>query len=201
MRSEPAAAARARALVLACLSAQLIAVPPAAAGETLERVLAVVDERPVLLSEVQALQAVLGTGRAQALEAFIDERLMHQQALRLPQAAVSAEEEEGLVERLLEQRPDLAGIWPPELRRLVRRQAAIYKLVEFRFRPQVRLDESELHEAFREQESSNAGAGDFEAAEPELRERLVRRALDRRIEAWVQELRAGAEIRYTPDVS
>ncbi len=31
-----------------------------------------------------------------------------------------------------------------------------------------------------------------------LREQLVRRDLDARIEGWVKELRAGAEVRYNP---
>jgi hypothetical protein len=34
--------------------------------------------------------------------------------------------------------------------------------------------------------------------EEALRERLARRDLSERIEAWVKELRAGAEIRYNP---
>jgi hypothetical protein len=80
------------------------------------------------------------------------------------------------VKGLLASAPALAEkVAEPDLRRLVRRQAAILKFVEFRFRPQVRV------------------AADLPAEE---RDAEMRRALDERIEAWVKELRAGAEIRY-----
>ena len=44
---------------------------------------------------------------------------------------------------------------------------------------------------------ADPSAGDsWEAAKQEIRERLERRALDERVEAWVRELRARADVRY-----
>jgi hypothetical protein len=162
-----------------------------------ERVLAVVDERPLLLSEVQAIEEVRGLGRAQALEAAIDERLMHEEAVRLPQAAVSDADAEQAFQGLVEARPALEARVPRgELRRLIRRQAAILRYVEFRFRPQVRIREEELRAAWNEDYRGEPEGPPFEEAAPALRARLERRALDERIEEWVRHLRSRAEVRY-----
>ncbi|SRR5260370_430208 len=154
----------------------LASLRPAGAGEVMERILAVVQDRPVLLSEVRVVQEVRGLSAEQALEALIDERLMFEQAARLPQTVVREAEVEAELAKLQAARPALAGrVAEADLRRLVRRQAAILKFVELRFRPQVRVAED---------------------LPPERRDEEVRRALDQRIEAWVKELRAQAEVRY-----
>ena len=117
-------------------------VRPTDAGEVIERILAVVQDRPVLLSEVRVVQEVRGRSAEEALEALIDERLMFEQAARLPQSAVSEAEVDEQVAKLLADKPALAGrAAAADLRRLVRRAAAIVKFVEFRFRPQVRVAE------------------------------------------------------------
>jgi hypothetical protein len=175
--------------------AQEAASPPPV--EIVERIVAVVDERPVLQSDVRALQAVRGLGEEAAREAAIDERLMHVEAVRLPQAEVTREEEDQAVARLLETRPALHDSVPePDLRRLVHRQAAILKYVEFRFRPQLGVGDDEVRKAWEEEQAGRPAGPAFEDEQEELRARLERRALDERIEAWVRELRARADVRY-----
>ena len=165
--------------------------------ETIERVVVVVDERPVLLSDVRSLQAVRGLGEEAAREAAIDERLMHVEAVRLPQAEVTREEEDEAMARLLETRPALRDSVPePDLRRLVHRQLAILKYVEFRFRPQLRVGDDEVRKAWEEEQAGRPAGPAFEDEQDELRARLERRALDERIEAWVRELRGRADVRY-----
>jgi hypothetical protein len=169
---------------------------PAASGTTttIEGVVAVVDGRPLLLSDRRAVEQVRGLAAQPALEALVDERLMQLEASRLPQAEVLPDEEERAARELLERRPTLASLVPaPDLRRLVRRQLAILKYVEFRFRPQLRVTDEDVRVAF----ESDPSAGDsLEAAKERVREQLERRALDERVEAWVKELRARAEVRY-----
>ncbi len=185
------------ALLLATASAPAPADEAAPRKQVVERVLAVVDERPLLLSEVRAIEEVRGLGRAQALEASIDERLMHEEAVRLPQAAVSDAEAERALQALVETRPALETRVPrAELRRLIRRQAAILRYVEFRFRPQVRIREDALRAAWNEAYRGQPEGPPFEEAAPALRARLERRALDERIEEWVGDLRSRAEVRY-----
>src|SRR5262245_30069395 len=123
---------------LALLLAGVLAAS-AARAELVERILAVVDGRPVLLSEVRAMETLKGLDEKAALEAMIDERVMYQEASRLPQAALSPEEEERAYLALVARGADVA---PAELRRIARRQLAILKYVEFRFRPQVRASEA-----------------------------------------------------------
>lgn len=168
-------------------------------GETtriVERVLAVVDERPMLLSEMEAVMAVRGLAPEAALEASIDERLMLQEASRLPQAAVSHEEAERALIALIEMRPELEATSRAGLLRLVRRQAVILRYVEFRFRPQIRITDEALRAAWSQDSTMEAAGRPFEEAVPELRARLERSALDERIEDWVKRLRDRADVRY-----
>lgn len=183
------------ALLLAWLAAApaVRAEAPASAA-VVERILAVVEGTPILLSEVALLERLRGVPRAEALEAVIDERLMFREAVRLSQTALTAEEEERAFESL---RASARGAGTDtELRRLARRQAAILKYVDFRFRPQVRVDDEAVR---REWEGAHPGDAPPSAAEGEaIEQRLAARELDAKIEAWVKELRAGAGVRYNP---
>ena len=184
------------ALVLAA-GAAAAAPPEPPPVETIERVVAVVDERPLLLSDLRALMAVRGLAEGEALEAAIDERLMHLEASRLPQADVSPEEEDRALSLLLETRPRLRVDAPePDLRRLLRRQLAILKYVEFRFRPQLRIGDDEVRKAWEEEQAGRPAGPALEDEQEVIRARLERRALDERIEAWVRELRSRADVRY-----
>jgi hypothetical protein len=167
--------------------------------EIVERVVAVVDERPLLLSDVRAQQAVSGLAEEAALEAAIDERLMYAEAARIPQAEVPPEEEDRALALLLETRPALRSeVEEPGLRRLLCRQLAILKYVEFRFRPQVRVSDDEVRRAWEEEQAGNPAGPALEDEQEAIRARLERRALDDRVEAWVKELRARADVRYVP---
>jgi len=186
-----------RALLAVLVPGLALAQEAPARVETIERIVAVVDERPLLWSDVRSLQVVRGLAEGPAREAAIDERLMHAEAARLPQADVLPEEEDRALALLLEKRPALRGeVKEPDLRRLLRRQIAILKYVEFRFRPQVRVSDAEVRKAWEDEQAGRAAGPAFEDEQEELRARLERRALDERIEAWVRELRQRADVRY-----
>jgi hypothetical protein len=202
LRGTPGARARCiwrrASLVLAStLAATVAAQEPAPRVELVERILAVVDDRPLFLSEVRVLAAVRGLDVDAALEAAIDQRLMYSEAARLPQAGVSEEEVEEARALLAGTRPEVAArAHDAELRLLLRRQATILKYVEFRFRPQVRVSPEEIRRALEEQALSEEA--DLEEAAAAVRARLERRAIDERIEEWVSDLRARASVRYVP---
>jgi hypothetical protein len=180
----------------ACTLALLLLAPRAPA-EVVERIPAVVDGRPVLLSEVRLVQLLRGVDEATAVEALVEERIMFGEAARLPQSGVSAEDEERAYASLLEKLPPGSeAAWSELVRRLARRQTAILKYIEFRFRPQVRIDDERLREAYAAEYVSRGDPPPYEEVVDSLRERLVRRDLDERIEAWVRELRAAADVRY-----
>lgn len=181
------------------LVALLASWPGLAAGEVKERVLAAVDQRPILLSQVQAIETVRGLARPAAVDALIDEDLMLREAARLPAAAAAASLEDKIYGQLLADRPELKDrVAEVDLRRLVRRQAIILQYVNLRFLPQVRVSDEVVREAYDTQYGQRTDAPAFAEVSPLLREQLVRRDLDARIEGWVKELRAAAEIRYNP---
>jgi hypothetical protein len=180
----------------ALLVTALLAAPAAAQANVVERILAVVDGRPLLLSEVRVLERLRGLPLQAAVDALIDERLMFREASRLPEAVVTAEEEERAYRDLAARVSSGAGATEEDLRRLARRQTSILKYIDFRFRPQVRVDDAEVRAAWDQERAARPGTEAFEDAAPRVRARLEGAELDRRIEQWVKELRAGAEIRY-----
>lgn len=169
-----------------------------AAAEVIERILAVVDGRPLMLSEVALLERLRGVARGAALEALIDEALMFRDASRLPATLVTTDDEDRAYAVLRERVGTDAGRLEDGLRRLARRQVAILKYVEFRFGPQVRGDDEAVRAAYHLEYQGREGAPPFETVRDELRERVHRKGLDQAVEAWVRELRASAEIRYNP---
>jgi hypothetical protein len=174
----------------------LLLAAPGRAG-VVERILAVVDGRPVLLSEVALFEKVRGDTERQALDGLIDEQLMYREAARLPQAALTEEEEQRAFDSLRVRVPAVSADEEEQLRRLARRQAAILKYVAFRFRPQVRVSDEAVRGAY---EAGGTGdAASLAEAAPAIRARLVEEDLSRRIEAWVKELRQAAEIRYNAE--
>ena len=166
-----------------------------AQAETVERILAVVDGRPVLLSEVEVMASLKGLDRRGALDALIDQRLMLREARRLSQATVTPAEEQAAHASLV-LKYGKASLPEEDLRRLARREASILKYVEFRFRPQVRVSDEQLRSAYQAEYSGVENPPPVEAVSESLRRRLAAADLDRRVEAWVKELRASAEVRY-----
>lgn len=180
------------------LLASCFVIGPPLGAEVVERILAVVDGRPLMLSEVRLIGQLRGLDRAAALEALVDEQLMLREASRLAQSVVTTDDEQRAFESLLERHPAAAALPEAELRRLVRRQTAILKYVEFRFRPQVQIADAAVRQVYENEYGTRPDAPSFEAAAPEIRRRLADRELDEKIEAWVKELRSAAEIRYNP---
>lgn len=173
---------------------------PAPAQVLVERVVAAVDEQPLLLSDVRAFERLRGVPRAAAVEALIDELLMLREASRLPEANLSAQEAREATASLIERWPASQGE-PPRaaLGAIAQRQALILKYVGLRFRPQLRVDEGQLRAAWRERSGQQPEGPAWEAAQAGLRAELEEQALSARIEAWVGELRSGARVRYNAE--
>jgi hypothetical protein len=160
------------------------------AAETLERVLVVVDERPVFLSDVRTVEWMDHLERKDALERVIDETLLFREAIRLPQVTNTADGASSPANA----EPGPGGA--ASRARTLARRAAIRRYAAFRFRPQIRLDEEAIREAYRERWGSAANPPDLNAVAPDLREELMAQAIDRRVAAWAKDLRAVAHIRY-----
>lgn len=184
---------RLRAVVFFAL---LFAAAPLQGDDVAERILAVVDTMPVLLSETRLVATLQSLDIESAREALIDELLMYREAARLPKAVVSPEEVATIASQLQASRPGLVEeVGEQGLERLVRRQASILRYVEFRFRPQVRVSDQDIHREWTS-EAGESGPPPSPEQSDALRQALERRALDARVEAWVGELRRQARLRY-----
>src|SRR5262245_42087620 len=159
-------------LVRALALAALVAGPALCAedGVLVERVLAAVNEVPVLRSDVLLLAAVRGLPGEAALEEAIDEQLMYQEAARLGQAALRPEEEQAAFASLQASAPDPERFPEAGLKRLARRQATILKYVEYRFRPQVHVAEEDLRAAYAAEAAASPATPAFDERAPALRE-------------------------------
>ncbi len=169
---------------------------PAPKAELLERVVAVVDDRPLLLSDVRALAKVRGLDPGEALREAIDERLMYAEASRAAQAEVVPAQESAALAALLQKTPALRSEVPEaDLRRLVHRQIAILRYVEYRFRPQVRVSDDDVRRAWEREEVGQPAGPALEDALETIRKRLEQQMVDEKIESWIKDLRARADVR------
>jgi hypothetical protein len=188
----PKGGPRASAATYLALALWLAVANGAFAAELVERVLAVVDGRPLCLSDVRAVEQLDGLGRADALERLIDETLLFREAFRMPQSGTTAPEEAS---------PKLVG-GNGSVRRALHRRAAIRRYVALRFRPQVRIEDEAVRHAYEETFGRGSGATEetpsYESVAADIRERLLAREVANRVADWVHDLRAGAEVRYNP---
>jgi hypothetical protein len=187
--------------MLSSLAAAALLLPSGTSGavadrpQTIESILAVVDRRPVLLSEVKLTAELQGVDERQALELLIDEVLMYQEARRFPQSRSSAEEDAQALHDL-QGRVSKGATQHALLAATARRQATILRYVAVRFRPLVRVSDDDVERNYEREYLSQANPPALAQVQGLLRSKLAAQALDQRIEAWVRDLRARVRIRY-----
>lgn len=169
------------------------------AGTPVERTLAFVNRKPVLLSDVELTRALLKLGESEALERSIDEALMFLEASRLSGEAPPEETVARAASTLGEKAGP--GFTPAALRRKAVVQLAIASYIELRLRPQVRVEDDEVRRAFDEKVASDPQSPSFDLVADAIRESLEQRALDQKVEEWVASLRRREEIRRVPSPS
>jgi hypothetical protein len=187
---------KARLPILAALllaSAIGAGVRPAHAGPIVERVVAFVNKKPVLLSDVELTRALLKLDEKEATERAIDEALMFDEASRLVTETLPEEEVARAVLSLREKAgPRFTG---PALRRKALVQLAISNYIELRLRPQVRVEDEAVRQVYNERVLNEAQPPPFDLVADAIRESLESRALDQKIEEWVASLRRREDIR------
>lgn len=165
----------------------------ARAGSLIERTLAFVNKKPVLLTDVALTRALLQLGEADGLERTIDESLMFEEASRLLNEPPS--EETVVTASLALQEKAGKEFSMAALRRKALVQLAIANYIEFRLRPLVRVEDADVRRTFNEKVVSESQPPAFSLVAPGIREVLEKRSLDQKIEEWVASLRLRAEIR------
>ena len=191
---------RSRRMLL--LSAGLLALGAgsAFAATLVERTMAFVNKRPVLLSDVTLTRALLKLGEAEAVERAIDESLMFEEASRL---VTQTPPEEAVARAILDLEAKAGlGFSAVALRRKAVVQLAIANYIELRLRPQVRVEDGEVRRVFNERVVNDPEPPPFNLVADAIRESLEQRALDQKIEEWVASLRRREEVRrVTPRLS
>jgi hypothetical protein len=192
------------------------AAPPA--GELVDRVVAVVDEAPILLSD---LRRAIGLGMVtrregeseaqllrRTLDEWIERRLRLNEISRFGFQEAPLEEVEKQIELLRSRFPDEAawqaelaalGLGEAEVRQLLARQLAVLSYLEQRLGPRAFVSIDEIQSYYDEVLSPELAArGDplppIDEVREAIRALLRERKLDREIERWTAELRREADV-------
>ncbi len=180
-----------------------------------DRVLVVVNGEPITYSEV--LEAIALTPGVtppptleETLERLIDARLMEHEARRYLQDPPSEEESEATLRALMDRfatpgdyRATLRrlGIAEDYLRKRIQRELIVDRYVDRRFRPLVQVAQRDVEEYYRTVLLPDLDAGSpatLVEVESVIRNILEQRDLNRRISAWVDELKSSARIVRLP---
>jgi hypothetical protein len=170
---------------------------PVLAGTVVERTVAFVNKKPVLLSDVQLTKTLLKIDEKIAVERTIDETLMFDEALRLITETPSEENVARAVQTLREKAGP--GFTDAALRRKALAQLAISSYIELRLRPQVRVEDDAVRQAYNERVANDSQAPPYDILADAIRESLELKALDQKIEEWVASLRRGEDVRRVPE--
>lgn len=188
---------------------------PGTGSPRLDRVLAVVNGEPITYSEVlEAIALTPGVVPSptleETLERLIDARLMEHEARRYLQEPPSEEESEATLRALMDRfatpedyRATLRrlGIAEDYLRKRIQRELVVDRYVDRRFRPLVQVAQRDVEEYYRTVLLPDLDAGSpatLVEVESLIRNILEQRDLNRRIAAWVDELKSSASIVRLP---
>ena len=194
--------------------------------EVLDRMIAVVNNSPIFQSDWElALRCeALMDGRTpdsfndaekqQVFSRLVDQKLIQQQMKEYPGVPVTDEEARarlGEIRKQLsyadtdttwQQLLDRDGLTQADVLDRIRLQIEILRFLDLRLRPLVRVDFRSVNQYYRDQylpELRRRGAKDVPIAEvsDKIREILTQQRLDEQIQAWMQTLREGSDIRVT----
>jgi peptidyl-prolyl cis-trans isomerase SurA len=194
--------------------------PPAAAGQVTlrDRVLAVVDEDPVLASDVErAVRLGLEQPRPgeaderfrrRVLDALIDQRLQFHEIDRFNFEQVPVDEIQKRVADIRSRFPDEAafqkalkevGLDPKTLRQLVARQLLVLTYVDERLGARVFVGPDELNRYYREvltpeMQKRGQQPPPLEDVREDIRETLKQQKMTQEMSKWTQDLRTKADI-------
>lgn len=219
-RSQPVRVGRASlaALVAAAGLIACLAGAPLGAASLLDRVVATVDDDPILASELEppiALGLVTaGPGesdvavRRRVLDDLIDERLRYHEVSRFGGSSLPVEAIDAQVAAIRQRFTDpadlaarlaAAGMSEEGLRQLVARQILILTYVEERLGPRVFVSIDEIRSHYQntlepELRASGQPVPPFEEVREQIRQLLKERRLDEEVVRWTEELRRAADV-------
>jgi len=192
-----------------------LALPWPAGAEVVDRIVAVVDRHAITLSEAERarrLQQLKGgedVQMTQIVDQLIESYLIEREVKRYPAPPVTEEEvsravdalgvsmgsEEALLEALSDQEMDLDA-----LEHLLRRQLVISHYLDNRFRSLIYVNDEEIREYYDGEVvadliTSAEPAPELEMIEDVIRQILVEKKFNERVDAWIESLRSRARVR------
>ncbi len=201
----------------------VVLLPPVAATEIVDRIVATVGQRMITLSDVQEayrFECLLNQKPLQPLDAarirevggrLVDQALLEQemestQFPRVPPAEVDRRMAEirksfannGEFHRALER----YGLDEQRVRRRAELQTNVLRFLDFRFRPGVQVDEPAIERYYRETllpEQRAKGAQKIpglEEVRDQIEEVLVQERINQQFDVWLKDLRRQATIRF-----
>jgi hypothetical protein len=200
----------------------LMLVAPLFSSETIDRIVATVNGRPVMESELaeqlrfeqflagKPAQVVPIAEQRTALERLIDQMLLEQQMDAASFQRPNSDEINKKVQELRQQLAPTAAAWQEALARYglsdadiaahVAMQVRTLHFIDARFRPAIRVDPGAVEAYYREQfvpKIKQAGAQPvpLKQIEPRIREILMQQQIDDLLENWLKSLRTQSEIR------
>ncbi|MEW6207622.1 MAG: hypothetical protein AB1631_04595 [Acidobacteriota bacterium] len=143
----------------------------------------------------------------QMLEVLIDQRLVYQEAAKIP-SEVSQDEIEKMRNELIKkfpsetafrQRAESVGLTSARIDELIRERVLIERFVEFRFRSFVFVSENEIQKYYDEQLAPRVREGGqipppAEQVRDQINELLKREKFDQELDRWLKEARQRSDI-------
>ncbi|HUX07854.1 MAG TPA: SurA N-terminal domain-containing protein [Acidobacteriota bacterium] len=185
-----------------------------------DRVVAIVNEEPIMLSELRQTLPERGAAREDLpqlmrtnLEALINQALILEEIQRLKIFVVSEEEVDSALAALGESFGSVSemelelrsrGTTLEGLREALRKRLLVLKFVDYRFRRYNELAEDEIREFYEGEWSAQFRTEypqrplpPFEEVRQQLEQLLIERDVNSRLDAWLQKARAEARIIIT----
>jgi hypothetical protein len=202
----------------------VLAGQPARAGEVIDRIVATVNHHIILQSDwedalcfeaftaAKPVEQLSPGARKAALDRLIDQELLREQIQSADFPHASAEE---IGKRVAEVRKQYAGaetepgwqatltryrLTETELKTRLALQLDLMRLVDARLRPTVQIDSGSIESYYQQEllpQLRQSGAKEVPLAEvtPKIKELLTQQKMNQLLTAWLQNLRAGSEIR------
>jgi len=192
--------------------------PSSFSVEVVDRIIATVNGEPITQSDIMwnlALTPEAPISRVDAqiikqmLEQVIDQRLIHQEAEKLPTITVTDEEISQHIRQLIagfpseaafRRRLETVGLTSEALRGIVLHRLEILKYIDFRFRSFVVITQQEIEEYYRTQLAPRIrGRGEVpppldEAMRSQIEMTLLEERINVEIEKWLADARSRADI-------
>jgi hypothetical protein len=197
---------------------------PLRAGDVIDRIVATVNRHIILQSDWEdalcfeaftvgkPVEQLSLSERKAALDRLIDQELLREQIQAADFPHASAEEISKHVDEVRKQYPGSENdqgwkntlaryhLTENELRSRLALQLDLLRLVDARLRPTVQIDSSSIESYYQQEllpQLRQSGAKEVPLAEvtPKIKELLTQQKMNQLLTAWLQNLRAGSEIR------